>query len=36
LAWSFDAAAGEQREIKLGWRVRWPADKSIVDDARGP
>jgi uncharacterized protein (TIGR02231 family) len=34
LAWSFEAAAGEQREIKLGWRVRWPADKSIVYDAR--
>jgi uncharacterized protein (TIGR02231 family) len=30
LAWSFEAAAGEAREIKLGWRVRWPADKTIV------
>jgi len=34
LAWSVDAAAGEQ--LKLGWRLRWPADKSIVDDARRP
>jgi uncharacterized protein (TIGR02231 family) len=34
LAWSFDAAAGEQREIKLGWRVRWPADKMVVYEAR--
>jgi hypothetical protein len=30
LAWTFDAPAGEMREIKLAWRVRWPADKAIV------
>jgi uncharacterized protein (TIGR02231 family) len=30
LAWSFDAKPGETRDIKLGWRVRWPADKVIV------
>ncbi len=30
LAWTFDAPAGEMREIKLAWRVRWPADKVIV------
>lgn len=30
LAWSFTAAAGELHEIMLGWRVRWPAGKSIV------
>jgi uncharacterized protein (TIGR02231 family) len=30
LAWTFDAPAGELREIKLAWRVRWPADKAIV------
>ncbi len=30
LAWTFDAAPGEAREIKLGWRLRWPADKSVV------
>jgi uncharacterized protein (TIGR02231 family) len=29
LVWKFDAAAGEVRDIKLGWRVRWPADKTI-------
>jgi len=28
--WSFDAKPGEQREIKFGWRVRWPKDKNIV------
>jgi uncharacterized protein (TIGR02231 family) len=30
LAWSLDAAPGETREIKLGWRVRWPADKTVI------
>ena len=30
LAWSFDAAPGEAKEIKLGWRLRWPADKTVV------
>lgn len=30
LAWSFDAAPGEAREIKLGWRLRWPSDKSVI------
>jgi uncharacterized protein (TIGR02231 family) len=34
LAWAFDAQAGEVREIKLGWRLRWPADKLIVFDPR--
>jgi hypothetical protein len=30
LAWSFSAGAGELREIALGWRVRWPAGRSVV------
>ena len=30
LAWAFDAKPGEAREIKLAWRVRWPAEKAIV------
>jgi uncharacterized protein (TIGR02231 family) len=30
LAWSFEAAPGDTKEIRLGWRVRWPADKTIV------
>ncbi len=30
LAWSFDAAPGEAKEIKLAWRVRWPADKAVI------
>jgi uncharacterized protein (TIGR02231 family) len=30
LAWNFAAGAGELHEITLGWRVRWPAGKSVV------
>jgi uncharacterized protein (TIGR02231 family) len=30
LAWSFDAAPGDTKEIKLGWRLRWPADKTVI------
>jgi uncharacterized protein (TIGR02231 family) len=34
LAWAFEAQPGEVKEIKLGWRLRWPADKVIVFDPR--
>lgn len=30
LAWSHDYAPGEKREIRLGWRLRWPADRELV------
>ena len=30
LAWSVDLKPGESRDIKLAWRVRWPADKTVV------
>jgi uncharacterized protein (TIGR02231 family) len=30
LAWRFEAVPGAEREIKLGWRVRWPSDKAVV------
>jgi uncharacterized protein (TIGR02231 family) len=36
LGWEFDAKPGETREIKLGWRVRWPADKAVVYSPRMP
>lgn len=29
LAWNLDVAPAEAREIKLGWRLRWPADKTV-------
>jgi len=30
LGWSFEVAPGEAREIRIAWRVRWPADKAVV------
>jgi len=37
LAWSHDYAPGEQREIRLAYRLKWPADRElVVDGARGP
>ena len=36
LVWNFDAAPGETRDIKLGWRVRWPTDKTIGYEPRLP
>ncbi len=29
MEWAFEAKPGETREIKFGWRVRWPKDKAI-------
>jgi uncharacterized protein (TIGR02231 family) len=29
LEWAFEAKPGESREIKLGWRLRWPKDKAV-------
>ena len=36
LAWSFDAAPGDTKEIKLGWRLRWPGDKVVAYEPRRP
>jgi hypothetical protein len=30
VAWNFDLGPSEMREIKFGWRVRGPSDKSVV------
>lgn len=30
MAWTMDVPAGEAKEIKFGWRVKWPSDKSVV------
>lgn len=30
MAWTMDLPAGATRELKFGWRVRWPTEKSIV------
>ena len=29
MEWAFEAKPGETREVKLGWRVRWPKDKAV-------
>lgn len=36
LAWTFEAAPGEAKEIKLGWRLRWPSDKVVAYEPRRP
>ncbi len=36
LAWTFEAAPGEAKEIKLGWRLRWPGDKVLAYESRRP
>jgi uncharacterized protein (TIGR02231 family) len=30
LGWTFDAQPGETKEIRLAYRVKWPADRDIV------
>ena len=29
ISWDFDAKPGEERELKLGWRVQWPSNRQI-------
>ncbi|MGB9367491.1 MAG: mucoidy inhibitor MuiA family protein, partial [Xanthobacteraceae bacterium] len=36
LAWTFEAAPGEAKDIKLGWRLRWPGDKVVAYEPRRP
>jgi len=35
MEWAFDAKPGESREIKLGWRMRWPKDKVLQFPPQG-
>jgi uncharacterized protein (TIGR02231 family) len=30
MAWSLEVPPGEAKEIRIAWRVRWPADKAVV------
>lgn len=30
MAWTYEYAAGEQKEIRLGYRVKWPSDREII------
>lgn len=36
MAWSFDAQPGETKEIRLAYRVKWPADRDIVTQPAPP
>lgn len=36
LAWQLDLAPGEARDIRLAWRMRWPAEKTIVVEPQRP
>lgn len=37
MSWSFDYAPGEQKEIKLAYRLKWPADREVmIDGLPGP
>ena len=30
MGWTFDLPAGESKEIRLGYRLKWPADRDVV------
>ncbi len=30
MGWTHDYQPGEKREIRLGWRLRWPADRDLM------
>jgi uncharacterized protein (TIGR02231 family) len=36
MGWTWDYAPGEQKEIRVGWRMKWPADRELVTNGPGP
>jgi len=30
LGWAFDLGANEQKDVRFGWRMKWPADRDIL------
>ena len=30
MAWSLEVPPGEAKEVRIAWRVRWPADKAVI------
>lgn len=30
MSWTYDLAAGEQKDVRLAWRMKWPADRDVV------
>jgi uncharacterized protein (TIGR02231 family) len=35
MEWTFEAKPGETRDIKFGWRLRWPKDKTVQFTPQG-
>jgi len=29
MGWTYDYKPGEQKDVRLGWRIRWPADREL-------
>jgi len=29
MSWTYDYKPGEQKDVRLGWRIRWPADREL-------
>jgi uncharacterized protein (TIGR02231 family) len=36
MAWTFDQQPGEAKDIRLAWRVKWPADRVVVTQPAPP
>ena len=34
--WNFDLPPGEQKDIRFGWRLKWPADREIRLSGNAP
>ena len=35
MEWTFEAKPGEARDVKFGWRLRWPKDKTVQFTPQG-
>ena len=35
MEWTFEAKPGESRDVKFGWRLRWPKDKTVQFTPQG-
>ncbi len=34
MSWSYELKPAEMREIRLGWRVKWPADRDVISTSK--
>ena len=34
MGWTWDYQPGEQKEIRLAYRIRWPAERDVVFEAK--